>query len=439
MTMTEMPRTLLPWVVSAPRLPDSLAPLEFARGTRAGRWVFVNGALGHDPSGTAGLDPAIEAAGSPYGGLPRFRKEARRVFAVASEVLSAGGSSLARAVRFDQYFTTWKSVPFFHTERVAACGEYVAPSTSILQKGLLYPGASFGMDLMAVAADAPEGVRAVFPDGLDLPSTSAFAPVSVSGDMAFIAGFMAAWKPGDLGGIAPEARVPVGHLWKGYDAKLEADYLLRNKLAPALAAAGSDFDHVVKAQVYLRDIADVPAFNEVWHAWFPRRRPAVTYVPTTNPGFAIADAGMEINLVAWRAGAPGYTAIDGAVAIEGSPAAVRAGDLVCLTGLLAADGDGPLPGVAPHPRAPRFGDTVEAQMAYLIGQAEQICAAAGTSLERVASIRQFHTDLGEFHASARAWQRRLPGRALPIGAVEVPGPLAVPGCTIQIDLWVHAG
>ena len=37
----------------------------------------------------------------------------------------------------------------------------------------------------------------------------------------------------------------------------------------------------------------------------------------------------------------------------------------------------------------------------------------------------------------QVWQHHLPGRHLPFSAVEVPF-LPVPGCTVQLDLWVYA-
>jgi enamine deaminase RidA (YjgF/YER057c/UK114 family) len=158
-----------------------------------------------------------------------------------------------------------------------------------------------------------------------------------------------------------------------------------------------------------------------------------------NPGFAIADA--EINVIAVRGGAGiGRREIAGtsATACEGLPAAVRAGDLVFFSGMVAADSNGLVAAARTDPRQPYFGCSIEAQMDYLIDEADRVCREAGTALENVVRIQQFHTDLRELHATYRAWQRRLPGRALPISAVQVPTGLVVPGCTVQIDLWVYA-
>ena len=77
-------------------------------------------------------------------------------------------------------------------------------------------------------------------------------------------------------------------------------------------------------------------------------------------------------------------------------------------------------------------------MECLLDEAERICKTAGTSLANVVRIQQFHTNLSEFYPACRVWQRRLEGRPLPISAVQVPAPLIVPGCTVQLDLWVYA-
>jgi len=51
---------------------------------------------------------------------------------------------------------------------------------------------------------------------------------------------------------------------------------------------------------------------------------------------------------------------------------------------------------------------------------------------------QAHTDLADFLPACRVWQRRLPGVALPIGAVRVPAPLIVPDCSVALELWIYA-
>jgi 2-iminobutanoate/2-iminopropanoate deaminase len=66
-------------------------------------------------------------------------------------------------------------------------------------------------------------------------------------------------------------------------------------LKAVLAAAGSGLDRVVKATVYLADMADFPAMNEVYAREFGAHRPArSTVAARTLP----KNARVEIDLIA---------------------------------------------------------------------------------------------------------------------------------------------
>jgi enamine deaminase RidA (YjgF/YER057c/UK114 family) len=416
-------RPLLPFEAGPGRLP-------LACGTRAGNWVFASGLL---PS-------AFGSSARPLSGEPQWTAQFRSLWARAQEVLRAGGSDLSRIVRADQFFTDWRAVPFFHETRRNACGKHIPPSTSVLQAGLLLPRASVAMNLVAVSDDGP-GITPIFPEGLDLPATSSFVPVVKTAGLVFVAGLMAAWKEGDLGGIAPEAKVPEGHLWKGNRIQLETEYLVRRKLQVALESAGSSLERVVKAEVFLSDLGDVPAFNQVWARTFGGKVPATTIMTTTQPGFAIVDARIEINLIAAteelqveRIEVPGAAPS----VCDGHPLAVRAGDLLFFSGMVAADDHGLVQGARIDPCEPYFGSSIEGQLEYLLSIADAACAKAGTRLENVLRIQQAHTSLDDFYPACRQWQKRLPGVPLPISALQVPGELLVPACTVQLDLVVYA-
>jgi enamine deaminase RidA (YjgF/YER057c/UK114 family) len=385
----------------------------FAGGMRAPSWVFATGVL----------PTQFGSARRPLSGEPRWTTQFRSLFARGAEVLAAGGSDLAHTVRCDQFVRDWRAVPFFHEARRQACGKHIPPSTTVLEDAVPLAEAQITMNLVARPADGPR-VEAVFPDGLDVPATSSFVPVMKSGGLVFVAGFMAAWKPGDLGGIAPEAKVPEGHLWKGNRIQLELDYLVKRKLKVALEGAGSSLERLVKADVSIRDMNEVPAFNQVWAKFFTGGVPATTFWPTSNPGLAIEDARIEINCVATEADlrAERIELPRAAAAMcDGYPAGVRAGDVLFIPGLVASDENGP----------------VKREMQYMIELADAICRKAGTRLENVLRIQQAHTDLADFPRACRAWQQRLPGLALPISAFQVPKPLLVPGCSVQFDLWVY--
>jgi len=404
------------------------ARIPLAGGVRAGAWVFVTGLLPVE----------LGNEGRPRSGLPPWLVQARSIWQRAAAILDEGQSDVSRIVRCDQFFSNWRAVPFFHQARRDACGSYIAPSTSILQPETLVPGADMMTDMIAVADGGP-AVEPLFPDGLDLPSTSSFVPVVRAGPLVFVAGFLAASGQGDLDGVAAAAKVPEGHLWKGNRISLEAQYVIKEKLVPALSGVGLSLKDVVKANVFLRDIDDLAAFNQVWIQAFDGAPPATSVTPTSNPGFAIEDSRIEINLVAAAEGTRVQRFEGGHGAIcDGHPVAVRAGDLLMFSGLTAADENGLIPSARIGERDRHVASSVEAQVEHLIDIAEEVCAKAGTSLRNVARILQVHTDLADVRPALAVWQRRLPGVALPISAARVPAPLAVPGCTVQLDLWVHA-
>jgi enamine deaminase RidA (YjgF/YER057c/UK114 family) len=415
-----------------PLMPFEAGPgrLPLAGGARAGHWVFASGLL---PS-------AFGSAARPLSGQPQWTAQFLSLWERAAEVLRAGDSELSRVVRADQFFTDWRTVPFFHETRRNACGKHIPPSTSVLEAGLLLPRAAVSMNLLAVSGDGP-AITPLFPEGLDLPATSSFVPVMKAAGFVFVAGLMAAWKEGDLGGIAPEAKVPEGHLWKGNRIQLETEYLVRRKLQVALESAGSSLARVVKAEVFLSDLDDVPAFNQVWARTFGANVPATTITTTTQPGFAIADARIEINLIA-ATDELQIERIDlpeaAATVCDGYPIAIRAGDLLFFSGLLAADAQGLVQSARVAPSEPYFGSSIDGQMAYLLSVADAACRKAGARLDNVLRIQQAHTTLDDFHASCKQWQERLPGVHLPMSAFQVPGELLVPGCSVQLDLVVYA-
>ena len=159
-----------------------------------------------------------------------------------------------------------------------------------------------------------------------------------------------------------------------------------------------------------------------------------------TPGLAIEEGRIEINAIALkRGGATRAQTIDAGVmpAWAGYSQAVRAGDLLFISGLLAIDRNGLIDAARVDPAQPHFGSSVQAQMDYLLANAQKLCKAAGTSLANVVRIQQFHTNLNDFYPAYQVWQQHLPGQFLPYSAVEVPF-LPVPGCTVQLDLWVYA-
>ncbi|HET7218896.1 MAG TPA: RidA family protein [Vicinamibacterales bacterium] len=66
-------------------------------------------------------------------------------------------------------------------------------------------------------------------------------------------------------------------------------------LGAILAAAGASFDHVVRTTVYLADMNDFPAMNEVYATYFSSPAPARATVQAAR---LPRDARVEIDLIA---------------------------------------------------------------------------------------------------------------------------------------------
>ncbi len=101
-----------------------------------------------------------------------------------------------------------------------------------------------------------------------------------AGDFVFCAGQI---------GIDPAT----GQLVPG-DAAAQADRVLKN-LSAVLAAAGTDMDHAVKTTIYLKNISDFAAVNEVYGKSFKAAPPARA---TVGVAALPKDALVEIDVVA---------------------------------------------------------------------------------------------------------------------------------------------
>lgn len=411
--------------------------MRLARGIEAGPWIFATGQCGTDY--VHGLAPEVARDGHPLNGEPPGKREARRIYRNVEEVLAASGASLADVVRVDQYYTAAAAVDPYHEVRREVFDGRIPPSTSNLHQRFARRGQTIELQVMAVAPGRGlSATHQTFTPSYKIHHSSGYSPSLAAGDFRFIPGQTAEARREEEGPIDPEARRPPG-LWKGTAIKLETDFIIRRKMMPSLEAAGASLDSVVKAQIYLRDHDDVAAFNEVWHAHF-RTPPATTIIPTANPGFIMPDSRIEINVIAVAdCGATRKQVIDGGTAplFEKSVPAVRAGDLLFFSGLMAVEDGALIAEAAIDPGQPFFAQPVKAEIRSIVRQAEAICRAAGTSLRESVRIQCFHTDLADLAPALEVWHEALGGAPLPISAIEVPW-LPVPGARVLADLWVYA-
>ncbi|MBX9825893.1 MAG: hypothetical protein K2Y27_12965 [Xanthobacteraceae bacterium] len=410
-------------------------PHRFARGVRAGRWVFAAGQSGTDH--VHGLAPEVLQAGHPLDGPSQAHREARRLFKNVDEVLAEAGSSAANVVRIDQYYTAPDVVDAYHETRREYFKGKIPPSTSNLHRRFARAAQSMEVQVMAAVPGADFEVKHEAHAGAyKIHASSGYSPALSAGDFRFVPGQTAEALDEKEPGVDPEARRGRG-LWKGTPIKLETDFIIRRKLTPTLKAVGADLDTVVKAQVYLRDREDVANFRAVWAQHFPVE-PATTIIATETPGFIMPESRIEINTIALAKDGRTKKQVVAPIPplFQGASTAIRAGDLLFVSGLMAVRDGALVPQAKADPAQPFYAIPVKAELREILRQAETICQAAGTSLTNAVRIQQFHADLADLAATLEVWSEAMDGAPLPLSPIEVPW-LAVPDARLQVDLWVY--
>ena len=80
------------------------------------------------------------------------------------------------------------------------------------------------------------------------------------------------------------------------DIKEQTKLILENA-GKILAAAGCSMSHVVKATIYLKNIGDFAAVNEVYGSFFPSDPPARATVEVSR---LPKDVAIEMDFIAWK-------------------------------------------------------------------------------------------------------------------------------------------
>jgi len=324
----------------------------------------------------------------------------------------------------------------YQRARKALLGDYVPPSTSVLMEELLVKGANINLSMLAVLPGEGREPKPAQAEGVPVPQHSGFIPSLVCGDYVFVAGQMPNNEA--MTGLAPKAYRPPNAVWNGTDIRLQTEFLITDRLEPALQAGGSSIGNAIKAQVYLTNINDLPEFLDVWNTYFGENPCALTVVATK--GLALLESIIEINIFGVRDNGKIKKKIiehKASAPMRLGPAAVRAGDLLCLSALYAADGNGAIDAAVGSDGLRYLGAPVQHQMRAILDAADAICQSNGTSLDNVTRAHHFVNDLNAMYPALRIWQEKLDGGPVPFAAVRMPSPMPVPGCDIIVDIWAY--
>src|SRR5262249_37980968 len=209
----------------------------------------------------------------------------------------------------------------------------------------------------------------------------------------FVAGNQAFVQSGELG---PGVAMAPARNWGGESAfRRQAHYVIRERLAPSLKAAGSALQRSLKAQGYIRGVANFPDFLDVWSQYFRVIPWCLALVPEN--AYPSTESMLEINLIALKDGAARRKEVVDvdipALATYGP--CLRAGELVFSSGLTAVARDGRVP-AADAAAFDALALAGYAQGALLHAYAELVCKAVGVSMGNVVRAPYFLTDMRDF-------------------------------------------
>jgi enamine deaminase RidA (YjgF/YER057c/UK114 family) len=398
--------------------------------SRPARGVFLNGHEAFDfergiPEEVAG------PSGFPRFGRPRCRREGDFILRRMRRILRDFGSDLGNSVRLDQYYPTPDAVDPYHLARHAEFGDYIPPSTSVVMEGCFAADTHISASLIATIPGRE--IRKIHPPGVGSAPSSGFVPAVVCDEFVFVAGQMA--HNAGLG-LDPRAQVPEHLAWGGSEIRKQTEFVIAEKLQPALAAAGSSLPQALKAQVYLARVDDFPDFLEVWNGYFAGIACALTVVPTKS--FATKGGIVEINLLALTDAASRRKEVVDA-GIPGMAAygpCIRAGEFLLPSGLMPVRHEGEVAGRTLSRGFAALSHAGAAQAAAVYDYAEALCRSAGTAMADLVRAQYFVSDLSAFPGVAMAWSSRFGAQPHPFVCVRTPAEMPAPGAVLIADFWI---
>jgi len=400
--------------------PSPLA--HYTEAFSVGGFVFAAGQLPTDFKTGIPVEASIDPNFPFYGSA--IKKRTHYILKNLKRTFEAAGSSLDNVVKaqvfledlndFNAFDEVWKE--YFKTPPAR---------TTVGTNGLLVRDAKIEIDLIGYIPDQLNcsAIRSGIPAPL-AHYTEAFKV----GGLIFAAGQL----PTDFkAGIPPEAQIDPNFPFYGSDIKKRTHFILNN-LKRTFEAAGSSLDHVVKAQVFLVDINDFNAFDEVWKQYF-KTPPARTTIGTS--GLLVKDARIEIDLIGYVPGEVSCSIVKSDIfqPIAHYTEAFSVGGFVFAAGQLPTDFKTGIPLEASiDPNFPFYGSAIKKRTHYILKNLKRTFEAAGSSLDNVVKAQVFLEDLNDFNAFDEVWKEyfKTPPARTTVGT----NGLLVRDAKIEIDL-----
>src|SRR6476661_1161944 len=268
---------------------DNPKPLaNYSEAIRVGDLVFAAGQLASDfKTGVAAR--AKRAENFPFYGSD-IQLQTEFVLENLKKTFESAGSSLDHVVKAQVFLTNLNDFAGFD-QVWKRYFKVPPPRTTVGTTGLLVRETLVEIDLIGYVPRS--GVKhEVIKSGGPRPIAN-YSEAFTLGGFVFAAGQIASdYKTG----VPTEARKHPNFPFYGSDIKLQTTYILNN-LKQTFEAAGSSLDNVVKAQVFMTDLRNFAAFDEVWKEFFKVPPPRTT---VGTSGLLVKDALVEIDLIATR-------------------------------------------------------------------------------------------------------------------------------------------
>jgi reactive intermediate/imine deaminase len=404
---------------------DNPRPLaNYSEAMLSSGMVFAAGQLASDFK-TGVPAEARKHPNFPYYGSD-IKLQTRFVLQNLAKTFAAAGASLNDVVKAQVFLTDLNNFSAFD-EMWCEFFETPPPRTTVGTTGLLVKDTLIEIDLIAYARSA--GLNHEIVVSANPKPLANYCEAVRVGDLVFAAGQLASdFKTG----IAPEARRNPDFPFYGSDIQLQTDYILKN-LRNTFEAAGSSLDNVVKAQVFLTDLNNFAAFDEVWRGYFKMPPPRTT-VGTT--GLLVKDTLIEIDLIGYvpRAGLERQIVVsDIPRPLANYSEAFVIGDFVFAAGQLASDFKTGVPAQARRQAAfPYYGSDIKLQTHYILNNLKRTFEAAGSGLDKLVKAQVFLTDLNHFAEFDEVWKEyfRVPPPRTTVGTSG----LLVKDALVEIDV-----
>jgi len=260
----------------------------YSEAMQVGDLIFAAGQLASDFK--TGVPPSAKRGENfPFYGSD-IQLQTEFVLENLKKTFETAGSSLDHVVKAQVFMTNLNDFAGFD-QVWKRYFKLPPPRTTVGTSGLLVRETLVEIDLIGYVPRSGLKLE-VIKSGAPRPIAN-YSEAFTLGDFVFAAGQIASdYKTG----VPTEARKHPNFPFYGSDIKLQTTYILNN-LKQTFEAAGSSIDNVVKAQVFLTDLKNFAAFDEVWKEFFKVPPPRTT-VGTT--GLLVKDALVEIDLIATR-------------------------------------------------------------------------------------------------------------------------------------------